>query len=86
MNLCLEVAAGTVDLSDYEDEMKVAALVMALLDEGNDVVSLRPRDREGKAWTTQWTVLERNGYGRPVQIGYREFDGEMGVLIPDEAN
>lgn len=77
MNLDLETATKTVDLSEYENEMEVAALIMALLAAGHDWVRTRIK---GTDLANQWTVLERDKNGRPLQIGAREFDGETEVI------
>lgn len=77
MNLDLETATKTVDLSEYENEMEVAALIMALLAAGHDWVRTRIK---GTDLVNQWTVLERDKNGRPLQIGAREFDGETEVI------
>lgn len=78
MNLTLETATNSADLSEYESETEVAVLVIILLAEGNDWVRLRSSKND--RWYTEWTALERNSDNIPTQIGYRQFDGEMGIL------
>lgn len=76
MNMYLETKTRKTDLSEYESFEEVAALVMALLATGHEWVRIRGIF----SGVTQWTVLERNERGRPVQIASHEFDGKLEVI------
>lgn len=78
MNMYLKTKTKETDLSEYESCTEIAALVMAMLAEGHDWVRLHSRVRQ--PWAIEWSVLERNGHGKPTQIISQEFDGEVEVI------
>jgi hypothetical protein len=73
----LETPQGEISLDGCDTEIEAAQLVMALLAEGHDWVRMLSSDRQ---WSSQWTVLERNEKGLPLQIACLEFDGNAGVI------
>lgn len=67
-----------IGLDGYSTETEAAGFIMQLVTDGSDWVRLRSKVFDN--WVTQWTVLERDEYGNPVQVGCLEFDGEMQVI------
>ena len=74
--MILETPEGDIDMSRV-NELEIAVYVMSSLADKYDWVRLHS---SGRQWHTQWTVLERNDKGFPLQIASQEFDGEMEVI------
>jgi hypothetical protein len=71
-----EIKGGEIPLDSETDEYDLAIQACSLL-----VNEPWVRLRTDAGFSTQWTVLERDNHGTPVQIAYEEFNGSTGVLF-----